>query len=303
MSQVEGLDVSCRVKEPYSFWKKLLKKKVTQPLQPALSGVDDEQSDTTGSPRTPLLSRSASLSVTEVNDGIALRVILQPKNWSADESDENAQTRERLLCYYAHHLIRTKWPATDPSRTKDYIRFPKPNGYQSLHHTSSIVGPNGVEFPFEVQIRSDEMHRRAEFGVAAHWDYKLGSPAVASTEQPKLLPAPTDLETKPRVVSKTVTSDETPSKSYVDALASARQGLIEEHVYVFLAGSGPNSSQGRLVSLAPNSSVQDAVDAISETLEGASHKESLAKATILRNGKLTKLEDPILNGDVVMVTL
>jgi GTP pyrophosphokinase len=89
----------------------------------------------------------------QVYDFVALRII----------------TESVKDCYAALGIIHQTWSPV-PGRIKDFIAMPRPNGYQSLH--TSVISERGV--PFEVQIRTEEMHRHAEEGIAAHWKYKEG---------------------------------------------------------------------------------------------------------------------------------
>jgi len=106
--------------------------------------------------------RKQKIPIEQVYDLLALRIIT--------DSTKN--------CYAALGVIHNEWPPI-PGRIKDHIAMPRANGYQSLH--TSVMGPGGQAF--EVQIRTEEMHRQAEEGVASHWKYKEGRRGQTAEEQ------------------------------------------------------------------------------------------------------------------------
>jgi GTP pyrophosphokinase len=90
-------------------------------------------------------------------------------------------TQDVAACYAVFGLIHTLWRPV-PGRIKDFIAMPRANRYQSLHTT--VIGSSGHQF--EVQIRTEEMHRIAEEGIAAHWKYKAGDAQVTSRDEERL---------------------------------------------------------------------------------------------------------------------
>ena len=160
-------DLSLRYLDPEGYYdlvtkvgmrreeRELLIATVTQQLQDALrkSGV---KAEIDGRPKhfysIYKKMKSQGKTFDQINDLIAVRVLV---NTQQD-------------CYYALGVVHTLWPQV-PGSFKDYISVPKANMYQSLHTTVVNQGR-----PFEVQIRTFEMHRTAEYGIAAHWRYKEG---------------------------------------------------------------------------------------------------------------------------------
>jgi ppGpp synthetase/RelA/SpoT-type nucleotidyltranferase len=333
MYELENLEVVSRVKEPYSFWKKLLKKRITPIVTSANNNKqvidsDDNQNHVVrnseqNGPQRQMMRSAPDLSILEVNDVVALRVIFKARKLHADEPVETTREREQMLCYYIHHVVRSKWPETDLNSVKDYVRYPKPNGYQSLHHTSKITR-NRQDFFFEVQVRSEEMHRLAEFGVAAHSAYKLvgsGSPniypslkASPSSSSPSPVSKTLDLSDQSSaltIVSKNSATDgcELPilgmsdsgrSGPYIHALEKARQTLMQSDVYVFLAGGSSSTLEtGQLLTLSAGSLIIDVLESLREVNEEFAFKDE--EVRVWCNGDLALLDENIKNGDTILI--
>ncbi|WP_068484394.1 RelA/SpoT family protein [Pseudoclavibacter helvolus] len=177
-------------------------------------------------------------------------------------------------CYGVLGAIHARWTPM-PGRFKDYIATPKFNLYQSLHTT--VIGPDGK--PVEIQIRTVEMHRRAEFGVAAHWMYKQNA---QSGKQDK-----TD-ETRTEMAWLKHLSDwQQETTDPGEFLDSLRFDLGAKEVYVF-------TPQGKVIGLSAGATPVDFAYAIHTDV---GHRTMGAKV----NGRLLPLDSKLQNGDVVEV--
>ena len=191
--------------------------------------------------------------INEVYDLIAIRVIVDTVN----------------DCYAALGVIHASWKPI-PGRFKDYIATPKPNMYRSLHTT--LLAANGI--PFEVQIRTKEMHRTAEYGIAAHWMYKEGR-AVQSLLDKKTSWLRQVLEAKEN------TED---SKEFVESIM---KDFLGEYVFVL-------TPRGEIIDLPKGSTPLDFAYRIHTNI---GHHCQGARV----NGSLVRLDYKLKTNDVVEI--
>ena len=154
-----------------------------------------------------------------------------------------------------------------PGRFKDYISTPKPNMYQSLHTT--VIGSQGI--PFEVQIRTWDMHETAEYGIAAHWKYKQGT--GAGTEK--------DFEWVRRLLE---TQQDSDAEEFVQSL---KIDMFNDEVFVY-------TPKGRIVSLPAGSTPIDFAYAIHSGVGNA-----MIGAKV--NNRIANIDTKLRNGDIVEV--
>ena len=175
-------------------------------------------------------------------------------------------------CYAVLGAIHARWSPV-PGRFKDYIAMPKFNLYQSLHTT--VIGPNGKAV--EIQIRTFDMHARAEYGIAAHWKYKLKSEDSAAGSSPDMM------------WLKQLHEWQQETEDVGDFLDTLRYDLRTPETFVF-------TPKGSVIALPSGSTPVDFAYAV--------HTEVGNKCVGAKvNGKLVPLESKLANGDVVEVVI
>ncbi|HEY9723215.1 MAG TPA: bifunctional (p)ppGpp synthetase/guanosine-3',5'-bis(diphosphate) 3'-pyrophosphohydrolase, partial [Oscillatoriaceae cyanobacterium] len=217
--------------------------------------------------------------------GIAARLSGRPKHFysiyqkmltqNKDFTDLYDITAVRVLvhsikeCYEALGVVHALWKPI-PGRFKDYIAMPKSNLYQSLH--TAVIGPGG--HPVEVQIRTEEMHRVAEYGIAAHWRYKEGGKQLSQADRKltwlrQLLDWQNDM------------------KDAQEYLTTVKEDLFADEVFVF-------SPAGDVIDLPRGATPVDFAYRIHTDI---GHRCVGAKI----NGRIVPLETHLGNGDIVEI--
>ena len=189
----------------------------------------------------------------EIYDFYALRVIVNTE----------------LECYTSLGIVHEMFKSI-PGRFKDYISTPKPNLYRSLHTT--VIGRSGI--PFEVQIRTRQMHEEAEYGIAAHWKYKSGEKSSQ------------DIDDKLRWIAKLLESDEN-TRDPDEFIHSFKTDIFHDETFVF-------TPKGDVISLPQGSTVIDFAYAIHSAV---GNKMTGAKV----NGVIVPIDRSPQNGDIIEI--
>jgi len=189
----------------------------------------------------------------EIYDFYAVRIIVQSE----------------LECYTALGLVHEMFKSV-PGRFKDYISTPKPNLYRSLHTT--VIGRNGI--PFEIQIRTREMHEEAEYGIAAHWKFKSGEKSDGS------------IDDKLRWISQLLESDEN-TRDPDEFIHSFKTDIFHDETFVF-------TPKGDVISLPFGSTTIDFAYAIHSAVGN-----KMVGAKI--NGVIVPIDRVPQNGDIIEI--
>ncbi len=243
------------------------------------------------------LRRKGRTTLHEIFDVFAIRIIVPAKISSHTVSGKKTQIQESVDHLYSilGH-IHGQWTPL-PNRFKDYVAVPKPNGYQSLHTTVIGLAPKVLSQPIEIQIRSDQMHREAEYGIASHWLYE-DTKATSTRFQKELFDQYTN-SSDPKLQQQ-MKFLQTFSKIQQDI-----QKLSHESADMLAEGLRVDLFHDRIFVLTPDGAIKNLpvgstpIDFAYSVHTDIGHRCAMAKV----NGKLVPLDYELHNGDVVEIVL
>ena len=251
----------------YNEISKMLSERAGEEFLASVSGVIEQRLEESGIEGATIKRRVKSIY------GIYRKTIMQNKSF--DEIYDIYAVRIILdtlaECYSTLGLIHDMYHPL-PNRFKDYISTPKPNGYQSLHTT--VIGREAI--PFEVQIRTREMDRNAEYGIAAHWKYKAGITAASSDR----------LDERLAWVRQLLESERS-SIDATDLLSDIKSDLLPEEVFAF-------TPRGDVINLPAGATVIDFAYAIHSAV---GNRMIGAKV----NNRIVPIDHQVVTGEIIEI--
>jgi len=289
---ISEIVTSSRVKEPFSLWKKMLKLNTKNIL--------------------------------EVPDAISIRIVLSCKKLSTDEDDEVTRARERALSYYVQQLCIKQFHPLKDGRFKDYIERPKPNGYQSLHYTAETEW-GGEQWPFEIQVRSAEMHQVADYGLAAHWDYKDHIQSLTNDRETDKYTFKLDQSSEAYLRSVQEwhwrnskddsgmgTSSYLPTREtekhfspYLESFNAAKSSISRENVFIFVSShsdSDAGVSSDNILELPSGSCVLDALRELERRFGVHVDLRQKSPESFVYNGSVETVTTKLSNADILTIS-
>ncbi|CAM9464278.1 unnamed protein product [Phaeothamnion confervicola] len=233
---------------------------------------------TAGTAASPALGSASGAPGAAATSGLSLAVPHSGLSAGAEHGPLSYEEglHEKRACYRLLERVHSLLPPTDPPRVKDYIAFPKSNGYSSLHSTVFLRG-----YPVEIAVRTEWMERVAEHGMAASWLARVHK-EDCSVRLPWLREAQLEADAS----SRTAATGEACGDAYAASIRQSLQGAVGRR-FVF-------TSQGTILNLCGNATVRDAALELHDA-----RKMRVVAAKV--NSRLVGLNHPLKDGDVVSV--
>lgn len=218
------------------------------------------------------LKKKGKTSINDIQDVFALRIII-PTTFDKKGNEDVGNLYQLIGCFH------NQWKPL-PARFKDYIGFPKPNGYRSLHTTVIGLAPHSLKEPVEIQIRTEKMHEEAEYGIAAHWLYKESKDSLAEKQK-------AHMEWVSHLAKLGKKLGEGDDNDQSEVMNELKLDLFQDRIFVY-------TPKGEVLDLPAGSTPIDFAYLVHSDI---GHKCFMTKA----NGRIVPFNYELKNGDVIEI--